>query len=304
MAIRYPWQDKSWHAFYIAWLVFALALGFVNATNIIMEHARQNNWLPLWHPLVTEYTGAVSLLILIPLIKWFDEQFPFRHREWKLPLIAHILFTLPFAILHTSLFTLERKLLFPLFDSHYKFGALGFELLYEYRKITVGYTLVVFSLYGYRHYLQLRRLLDMPDAHEDKTNLANLSNESMESLPKKYLRRILAQRNDREVILDTHQVNYLEAAGNYVVLHTQAGEYKIRTTLSAIEQQLEPQNFVRVHRSHVVNIEAVKEIQPWFRGDQRIVMSDGAIINLSRRYRDQFTQLANLMAPPQKASSF
>ena len=64
--------------------------------------------------------------------------------------------------------------------------------------------------------------------------------------------------------------------------------YKVRTTLAAIEQQSDPQNFVRVHRSYIVNIEAVKESQPWFRGDQRILINDGTILNLSRRYRDQF----------------
>lgn len=290
-------HQNPWRYFYLGWFLFALGTGFVNMTNIVMESMRYGLPLILWRPIVTEYTGTLSLFLLIPVIKWFDERFLFTRREWKLPLLAHVLFTIPFSMVHSAMFTLERKLLYPLFGSHYDFGALGFELLYEYRKITVGYVLVVFSLYGFRHYLQLQRLLDLPDAHEAEGNA-----EVVETEPKQFLRRLLAQRNDREVIIDTDSINYLEAAGNYVVLHTTDGQFKVRTTLSAIEAQLDPQDFVRVHRSYIVNIDAMKEIQPWFRGDQRIVMNDGVVINLSRRYRNQFTQLANLMVPQEKVS--
>ena len=70
-------------------------------------------------------------------------------------------------------------------------------------------------------------------------------------------------------------IAWVEAAGNYVVLHTAVGELKLRETLSAMERELEPWDFVRVHRSHLVNLDAVREVQPWFHGDQRLVLTDG-----------------------------
>jgi DNA-binding LytR/AlgR family response regulator len=53
-----------------------------------------------------------------------------------------------------------------------------------------------------------------------------------------------------------------------------------------MERELGARDFLRVHRSYLVNLDAVKEIQPWFHGDQRLVLCDGTLLNLSRRYRD------------------
>ena len=89
-----------------------------------------------------------------------------------------------------------------------------------------------------------------------------------------------------QVFILRNQVRYLEAAGNYVVLHTPDGELKIRDTLANLAKRLADRDFVRVHRSYVVNLTAVREIQPWYNGDQRIVLLDGTFLNLSRRYRD------------------
>jgi two-component system LytT family response regulator len=102
------------------------------------------------------------------------------------------------------------------------------------------------------------------------------------------------------VIVNVADIRYVEAAGNYVVLHTEVGELKLRETISTLERELAPWDFVRVHRSYVVNLDAVREVQPWFHGDQRIVLTDGTLLNLSRRYRDALRQrmATSAAAPP------
>ena len=199
-----------------------------------------------------------------------------------MPLAAHLLFTIPFALIHTALFVGVRKLIFPLFGASYTFGDLPFELIYEYRKICTGYFSVLVSLYAFRHYLMLGHLLDLPEAHHDRT----------QTKASQYLQRLIATKNDREVIINTGDVLYLEAAGNYIVVHTTDAQYKLRASLTGIEDQLNPKDFARIHRSCLVNINAVKEIQPWFRGDQKIVLRNGTMLNLSRRYRDRFAEQA------------
>lgn len=270
-----PIDSADWRRFYRYWLVVALLFGAVNASSVYMEHVRDGAALPAWLPIVNEFSGSLALWALLPLIRWVDERFPLRPESNRVSIPAHLAATLPFAAIHTALFVAVRTIVYPLFGSRYDFGELSFELLYEYRKIAVGYALALASIYGFRHYLQLRRLLDMPDASSEGDSAA-------EAPPQ----RFLARRANREVIVDVDDVHYLEAAGNYVVLHTSDGELKLRDTLTRLAARLEASDFVRVHRSYVVNLDAVREIQPWHHGDQRLLLRDGSFLNLSRRYRD------------------
>lgn len=268
-------EPRLWRRFYFFWFLFGLLRAGIEASSIYMEHLRAGDPLPLWEPLLNEYTGTLSLVALIPVIRRVDRLFPFRRGTLRVSVPAHLLATVPFALVHTALFVGARKLIYPLFGDSFDFGALGFELFYEYRKSALGYGIVLISIYGFRHYVQLRRLLDMPDA-------AAADNPVREGAPQ----RFLARRANREVMVSVDQVQYLEAAGNYVVLHTDEGELKLRETLGNLERRLADRDFVRVHRSYVVNLDAVREIQPWFHGDQRIVLKNGDFVNLSRRYRD------------------
>ena len=97
--------------------------------------------------------------------------------------------------------------------------------------------------------------------------------------------RILVKSRDRSVLLNACDIEWVRAAGNYVELHAAGGEYLLRETLEGMRRQLDPQTFLRVHRSYLVNAGYVREIRPESHGDHLIVMRDGAQIRLSRRYR-------------------
>lgn len=268
-----------WRRFYVGWALFLVFLWLVQATNGLMEDWRDGEAIPLWRPFLTEFTGVLPILVLIPLIAWFDRLYPFRRDVCPRALLAHALATLPVAVIHVSLMVGLRKLVFPLFGAQYEFGPLLFEFVYEYRKITLGYILIVLSLYGFRHYVMLRRLIDMPEADAGQENERGPT------------ARFLARRHNRELVVSADDIRRIEAAGNYVVLHTPQGELKLRETMDGMEKRLDPERFVRVHRSHIVNLDAVQEIQPWFHGDQRVVLRDGSVLNLSRRYRDRLRRL-------------
>lgn len=110
------------------------------------------------------------------------------------------------------------------------------------------------------------------------------------SLEKKsaYSEWIIVRTEDRARPIRTDAVDWVEASGNYVVLHAEGGEYVIRETLNGIETRLDPTKFIRVHRSRIVAARAVKEIQPWFHGDGVLILKDGSRIPLSRTYRAKF----------------
>ena len=98
-------------------------------------------------------------------------------------------------------------------------------------------------------------------------------------------RRILVKKRDRSVLVKVDDIAWVRAAGNYVELHVDQEEHLIRETLDGMGRQLDPQTFLRVHRSFLVNAEHIREIRPWSHGDHVVVMQDGTQIRLSRRYR-------------------
>jgi two-component system LytT family response regulator len=86
------------------------------------------------------------------------------------------------------------------------------------------------------------------------------------------------------VFVNTADIIRLEADRNNVLIHSRHGTFALRSTLDALERRLDPQLFARVHRSHIVNMDAVKEIHPWFHGDFKIRLHDGFEVMWSRRY--------------------
>jgi len=100
----------------------------------------------------------------------------------------------------------------------------------------------------------------------------------------------LAIRNRGNVlVVDVGSIDWIEAADNYVCVHCGATTHVLRETLNALESRLDAARFVRIHRSAIVSISRIREIQPWFRGDSRVVLEGGTTLTLSRTYRDRVT---------------
>lgn len=99
-----------------------------------------------------------------------------------------------------------------------------------------------------------------------------------------YVKRLLIPNDGRSFFIPVADIVRLEADGNNVVVRSKRGEHTLRSTLESLEARLDPEQFARVHRSHVVNIDEIAEIRPWFHGDYNIVLRDGTEIAWSRRY--------------------
>ena len=108
---------------------------------------------------------------------------------------------------------------------------------------------------------------------------------------KKYLERLVVKSVGRVFFLKTEEIDWIEAAGNYVKLHVGRDSHMIRETMNGIEAKLDPDKFLRIHRSTVVNIDRIKELHPMFSGDYAVILRDGTELALSRNYRDRFVEL-------------
>jgi two-component system LytT family response regulator len=95
--------------------------------------------------------------------------------------------------------------------------------------------------------------------------------------------RVLVTDNGRAFFIPTNEVTWIEGARNYLVLHT-AKSHTIRGTLDTFFKKLNPAEFVRVNRSAIVRLDSIRELQPWFHGEYKIIMKDGTTIPWTRRY--------------------
>ncbi len=106
-----------------------------------------------------------------------------------------------------------------------------------------------------------------------------------------YLDRLIIRADGRITFLKTQEIDWIEADDKYVHLHTGKVVRMVRQTLSSMESQLDPKRFLRIHRSAIVNVERIKELQPMIGGEHAVVMEDGTRLTLSRKHKDQLFQL-------------
>jgi len=103
-----------------------------------------------------------------------------------------------------------------------------------------------------------------------------------------YLERFAIKLDERTTFLPTRDADWIEAARNYVRIHAGKATYVLREKVGRLERQLDPARFARCHRRVIVNLERVKEVQPWFGGDSVLLLQDGTQLRLSRTYRRAF----------------
>jgi two-component system LytT family response regulator len=109
-----------------------------------------------------------------------------------------------------------------------------------------------------------------------------------------YLDRLTVSENGRILLINVSDIDWIAAAGNYAELHTGSRKYEVRQTLTSLEQKLNPREFLRIHRSTIVNVRQVKEIQPWFHGHHLVILQGGRELRMSRYQREVAKRLGIL----------
>lgn len=98
--------------------------------------------------------------------------------------------------------------------------------------------------------------------------------------------RILVRSGESQLLVRAVDIVHISAEGNYIRLHTLGGEHLMRERMAGILERLDATLFRRIHRSHIVNLDHVKKLLPWFGGDSLVMMADGSRLTLSRNYRE------------------
>ncbi|QNI30875.1 LytTR family transcriptional regulator [Alloacidobacterium dinghuense] len=133
----------------------------------------------------------------------------------------------------------------------------------------------------------------LPVARVDDANLIRAL-QQLEVLAKRQAPRIACKAKGRILFLDLAEIVAVQAEGNYVSLQHRPNPYLLRESLSSIAEKLKPYGFIRIHRSVVVNISAVEEIQPLPTGEYRLRVKNGKNYLVTRLYKDNLRDLAQL----------
>jgi two-component system LytT family response regulator len=118
--------------------------------------------------------------------------------------------------------------------------------------------------------------------------LRGLMNDPVAQKP---LKRLPIKAGGKFVFLDLDEIDYIEAAGNYLCVHAGQKEYLTRETMASCEVKLQSSDFVRIHRSVIINRGCVRELKPWFTGEYVVILNNGKELTLSRGYRDRLPLL-------------
>jgi hypothetical protein len=268
-------QEKLWRwAGPVIWAAILAFSCFTQAYITVADDARRGAHTSFAVSFAIQATSHLVIAALIPTVYWMQRHFPLtRPRNFA----AHAVALVAFSVVHTLGMGALRMLWFVgiLGDASFRFPITLDRLGYEFTKDIFTYCVMNLGVMAFR-YLREREIRSAPVA-------------KAEAAPERFAVR---KRGGSEVMVEVADIDWVEASGNYAILHVGGETFEIRSSLARLEAELDPKRFVRVHKSHLVNIGRVAEVVPWVSGDWRIRLQDGAEVNLSRRYRQRFEALA------------
>jgi len=247
------------------------------ATSVVMEANRSGERsFQLWEPFVWEFSSALATIILLRACVWLLKTYTFNWEKIKAFLAIYLFSSLIFSFAHVVIMVAIRELVYWSQSLDYDFGNIFIEFLYEYRKDLWSFIFILIFIKGYGFIVSHLQGEANPIAVGEEENISQRFD------------RLLVKKLGKEFIVKVEDIEWLEASGNYVNLHSKGRIYPTRATLTKLIAQIEEQGFCRIHRSYAVNLNNIDSITPLSSGDSEVKLNDGKTLNLSRRYKDEF----------------
>lgn len=258
----------------VFWAVLFLATAAANVLAKAMMAARDglpSQWMAAT---IDEFSSAlVSLLLLAVLIR-AASRWPLHADTWRQRLAPYLLGAVGWWLLHVSAMVLLRKAVHAVLGSHYTFGDWPAQWFYEFFKDIQTYALLVSAVHALAWFGRRR---------QGEATLLAAPDEGPPVEPVDRPDHFLVRKLGKEFLVATADVEYAQAAGNYVNLRVRGHDYPLRITMAVLEARLDPVLFLRSHRSWLVNRGQLRSIEPLDGGEALLHMADGAKVPCSRR---------------------
>jgi len=223
---------------------------------------------------IEEFSSALASLGLLALLHAAARRWPLHADTWRRRIGFYVLGGVAWWLLHVSAMVLMRKLAFALIGQHYTYGAWLAQWFYEFFKDVQTYSLLVIAVHAVAWFGRQRQgeahLLAEPDVGPPVE-------------PVERPQHFLVRKLGKEFLVATADVEYAQAAGNYVNLRVRGHDYPLRITMAVLEQRLDPGEFLRPHRSWLIHRGQLRSIEPLDGGEALLHMADGAKVPCSRR---------------------
>jgi len=109
-----------------------------------------------------------------------------------------------------------------------------------------------------------------------------------------YPDRVLVEDDARAYFVSVRDISWIEADGNYILLHCDSKTHTLRTTMENLQNSLDPKLFLRINRSSILRLDAIQELLPWFHGEYKVILKDKTELRWTRRYIGQRPELLKL----------
>ncbi len=267
------WTKRSLEAGF--WLLLIGFFASLNSYIIIMDYARRSIEFFMYRLVVNEASSAFAIFLLVPFIHYWLKRFPLTLDHGVKTIAAHAGGAVIFSITHVLTMMALRELAFLMRGFTYlhafEGGFFGFleMLAYEFSKDLPVYLSFIIIIWTYRLH-QTRKL--------QRRSLVGADT-------------IMVKRGRGDRLLSLKDISYFQSSANYVRVFAGAEECLLRETLQNLEKRLNPDNFIRVHRSYIVRVDDIREIQALLSGGSQLELHSGAKIPVSRSYKDALNAL-------------
>jgi len=268
--------DKFWTSFLWFWVgltTISLIKAHLRSVTVVDDLTRNQVDFIHWEPFVWEYSSTVVMLALVFAVAFWAKKHPLFTSQWINHLHWHVLGSVIYSLLHVLLMVLIRKFIYYLAGRHYDFGNWNTEWWYEYRKDVITYftMLLLIELYFF-----LKTSFKSP----------------LESQRNAAITKLKIKTQNGIVLLKPNEIITVESGGNYVYIHDSHGNVLLhRKTMAQMQNQLNPVDFLRIHRSYIVNLKSIKGLKNQGKDPCTLVLTNGKEVPVSRKYRKQVLSL-------------
>ena len=260
----------------LKWLGFWTLLGLISSTQLFLADRRfAAHPFTGWRALAASLSAWYVWGLLAPVVAWLGRRFQVDRANFGRHFFIHLGASLDLALLHVIAAVGLQDLFHVAAGQPFVFGDVlldDFTLFYHWNVLIYWAILAIVHAYDYHRDLEARR-----------SALAQLETQ----VARRWVERLLVEHDGRRVFVRAAEIDWIEAAKNYVRVHAGDRTYVLRSTLSALEERLDPERFRRIGRSTLLNLDCVKELQPWFHGDAICILKTGVRLTVSRTYRDR-----------------
>jgi hypothetical protein len=221
---------------YATWLAFSLVAVLINSASGVADAARSGSVMPAWHHYGWELTSWFAYVLVTPATFWLDNAAAARSVRLPVRLLGYAGFSLIFSGLHIAFMLGSRPPVFALLGDHYEIGSWAGRFAYEYPKDIVAYLIVLGIAVFWR-----------------RSAVAEAAPVATAAAPS-----FLVRAAAGETLIHAHEIDWVEAQGNYVALHVAGRTHLVRRTMAEVEDKLSGFGFVRTHRSALVGVRRMR----------------------------------------------